>query len=166
MGQIFTGHKVVVSIFLFTFWIAVEEKLQFAELLSGVMVTVLVIILTEKLSFNTSNNIKISSESIFRFINYTFLLFRDIIAANFEVAKIVLSPRMGIKPLVMEYRHGLNRDLTQFLYANSITLTPGTLTVMMDDENITVHILDRNRFANIKEWKVGEQLMRLDGDTR
>ena len=68
----------------------------------------------------------------------------ELLKANIQVAKVVLSPRIRIRPGVIAYRMGVKTDGGITLLANSITLTPGTLSVDVspDQRTLYVHALD------------------------
>ena len=68
-------------------------------------------------------------------------LFREIIKANFAVVKAVLSPDMEISPSLIEIDMEQESDLGRTVFANSITLTPGTVSIVLDEKKILVHAL-------------------------
>lgn len=65
-----------------------------------------------------------------------------LVRANFDVARRVLLPTLPIRPGVVQVRTGLKSPLGRLLLANSITLTPGTLTVDVEDDLLTIHWID------------------------
>lgn len=66
----------------------------------------------------------------------------EIVKANWDVAKIILSPRMKIQPHIFKTKATQLSDVGLTTYANSITLTPGTVTISMDDEGMfEIHAL-------------------------
>ena len=73
-------------------------------------------------------------------------LFYQIIVANFEVAYIVLHPRMRekIDPHLIRFKTSLKRPISKVTFAQSITLTPGTITVTIDEDEFLVYALTRN----------------------
>jgi multicomponent Na+:H+ antiporter subunit E len=68
--------------------------------------------------------------------------FRALVVANFDVARRVVSPSLPIRPAVVEVRTGLRSALGRMLLANSITLTPGTLTIDVEGDRLLVHWID------------------------
>lgn len=70
-------------------------------------------------------------------------LIKEIVKANIDVARIILSPRLPITPTMVRVRTSQRTDLGRALYANSITLTPGTVSVGMEDGDIIVHAITR-----------------------
>ena len=73
-------------------------------------------------------------------INFT----RELIVANIQVLKIVLSPRINIRPGIIAFKTECKTPLGITLLANSITLTPGTLSVDISEDQTTIfiHTLD------------------------
>lgn len=77
----------------------------------------------------------------FGLVAYAFWLLGQIALANLAVARKVLAPR-AIAPTMVRYRTQSGLDLSRVIFANSITLTPGTVTVEIEDDAILVHALD------------------------
>lgn len=75
-------------------------------------------------------------------IGYFFWLLVEIAKANWAVTKIVLSPKMSITQHLFAVPYTQKSDVGQVIFANSITLTPGTLTVETDLGYFLVHALD------------------------
>ncbi len=75
-------------------------------------------------------------------LRYLLVFFRALIEANIDVARRVISPSLPIRPGVVEARTTLTSPLGKLLLANSITLTPGTLSVDVEGEVIRVHWID------------------------
>lgn len=72
-------------------------------------------------------------------IIYIVVLIWDCIKANFDVAYRVLSPKMPIRPGIVKMKTTLKTDIAKTFLANSITLTPGTITVDVIDDDFYVH---------------------------
>ncbi len=77
----------------------------------------------------------------FRLVSYCLSMTYLIIKANIDVATRVLDPDLPINPAIVEYQTKLKSNLAKTIYANSITLTPGTLTVEIDKNKLYVHCL-------------------------
>lgn len=67
----------------------------------------------------------------------------EIIKANIDVAKVIVRPKMAIQPSVIEIKATQETELGQVIFANSITLTPGTVTIAIDRDILSVHALTR-----------------------
>ncbi len=76
-----------------------------------------------------------------RFLLYLPWLLKEILVANIRVAKVILSPRLPISPIMVVFRSTQKTDLGRVLYANSITLTPGTITTGVEGDQLEIHAL-------------------------
>ncbi len=71
---------------------------------------------------------------------YFFIFLRELIVANLDVVKIVLSPKLTMTPGIIAYKMDVHTDAGITLLANSITLTPGTLSVDLSEDRKTLYI--------------------------
>ena len=79
------------------------------------------------------------------FLGYLIWLTREVIKSSLAVAKIVLSPSLPISPRVARIRADSEHPYDQVLFANSITLTPGTITIFVNVfGTYTVHAIDKH----------------------
>jgi multicomponent Na+:H+ antiporter subunit E len=84
------------------------------------------------------------SEWLWRFpgmLRYAPWLFAEIVKANLQVARLVLDPRLPIDPVIVTFDSVLTSPLARTTFANSITLTPGTITLDVDGSSFTVHAI-------------------------
>ncbi|MEP6342491.1 MAG: Na+/H+ antiporter subunit E [Maricaulaceae bacterium] len=96
--------------------------------------------------------------------NYFTWLFREIAKANMDVVKAVLKPELDVSPGLITIPADQLTDIGKTMFANSITLTPGTVSVTMDDDKILVHALlsdsvtaeDFTEMATRSAWSVGD----------
>lgn len=133
----------VVYIYLI-FWIVLSENVKVQTLCIGIIISLLIAILNKDLIFsNRKLNFK---KNILRWIYYTIKLLKEILVSNFNVAKIVLSPQIIISPQIVTIKTKIKSDFNKAIFANSITLTPGTVTISIDEDKITVHCL-RDEFT-------------------
>lgn len=81
--------------------------------------------------------------AVFALMVYTGVLFRDLFVSGFQVARIVLDPRMPIRPGILAIPSGCDDETETALSAHAITLTPGELVVEIDDQGVMfTHCLD------------------------
>lgn len=76
-----------------------------------------------------------------RFWAYLPWLMKEIFVANVNVARIILNPKLPISPIVVHFRASQETDLCRTIYANSITLTPGTITTGVEGQELEIHAL-------------------------
>ena len=88
---------------------------------------------------------------LFQFFIYTFWLLYQIVLANLQVALLVLSPKLKIDPGIIVYRADrLRGDVAKTTFGNSITLTPGTVTLDIRDSDFHVHALAPSFARNLE----------------
>jgi multicomponent Na+:H+ antiporter subunit E len=76
-----------------------------------------------------------------RLLGYWFWLGREIISSSLQVTRIVLDPKLPISPRLIELQAGSDHAVDQVVLGNSITLTPGTLTIDLHNGMLKVHAL-------------------------
>ncbi len=76
-------------------------------------------------------------------LHYVFVLLTEIIKANGAVFKMIYSAKYHLEPAVVHFKTDLHTTFARVLLANSITLTPGTITVSLKDDEYIVHCLDK-----------------------
>ena len=150
--------------FLLLFWLILGADLTLVQALIGTLASFLVVWFNYDLVFNHQETSKLTFRLIGRFFRLAVVLVVAIVKANFHVAAIVLSPRMKIQPGFRKIRNPLRKDLNQALYANAITLTPGTLTVDLDDQGILVHGLETNSVSSLENSSLERAFVLLEAE--
>ncbi len=97
-------------------------------------------------------------------LSYFSWLFKEIVKANLQVVKAVLSPDMEVSPTMVKIPSSPNTEMGKTMFGNSITLTPGTVSVEMSEDEILVHALLEDmsdpagftEMADRSAWSVGE----------
>jgi multicomponent Na+:H+ antiporter subunit E len=96
-------------------------------------------------------------------IPYLLSLLAEIAKSNWMMARIVLSPALPVSPHFVLVRTRLRGELARVLYATSITLTPGTLSVSLRGDRLVVHAITREAAAGMRRWVIEDRLSRLEG---
>jgi multicomponent Na+:H+ antiporter subunit E len=131
----------IITIVLFSTWILLNNSLDLVLLIIGAVVSVSISLLfCTKCSI--FNQIKLSPKSLFYSFAYIFVFLIELIKSNLDVAYRVISPKLPINPGIVKVRTVLNSEIGRMVLANSITLTPGTLSIDIKDEFIYVHWID------------------------
>ncbi len=104
------------------------------EIIAGVIVALLVSLIAGRFLFQNEINGNVIVR-IFKAILYFFQFLWEMTKANLHVAYLVLHPMVPIKPGIVKIKSNLKNDSAITVLANSITLTPGTLTVDINPEN-------------------------------
>ncbi len=98
-----------------------------------------------------------------RGLAYWVWLIKEILKSNLTVARIILSPRLPISPTMRSVRASQRTDIGRVIYANSITLTPGTVSVHMADDEILVHALTRDGADSFDDPDMDRRITVLEG---
>lgn len=83
-------------------------------------------------------------KNFFLLLWYVIVLIVEILKANFAVVKMIFSVKYQIEPALVTFKSPLKTGFANFLLANSITLTPGTITVSSENGEFVVHCLDKD----------------------
>lgn len=89
-------------------------------------------------------------------------LLLEIAKSNVEVAKIILSGKMSIDPVMIRLKAGQATEMGQVIYGNSITLTPGTITVDIEDGELLVHALTQSGADGLDEGEMDRRITALE----
>ena len=123
---------------LFIFWLLLSGSLAPDAILVGLGVSLAIaLLLREGLSFFTE--FRFTPAAIVAGFGYYGFFFKELVRSNLRLARIVLSPALPIEPAIVRVRTRLRSRMGRLMLANSITLTPGTLTVEMEGEWLYVH---------------------------
>lgn len=134
--------KKFISLFLslLVIWIAIAG-INIQELMLGAIVAgILSYILSSYLDFSIS--FTIIPKLILFILLYIPTLIIELIKANLDVAKRVLDPKLPINPGIVKVPTQVKGEVGKLVLANSITLTPGTISIDADDENVYIHWID------------------------
>jgi multicomponent Na+:H+ antiporter subunit E len=93
---------------------------------------------------------------------YTPWLLWEILKANVDVARRILSPRLPIDPRVIRVKASQRSDVGRVVYANSITLTPGTVSLRIEDDEIEVHALTAEAAAGLQDGRMDRRVSWLE----
>ncbi len=152
-------RTIALSVVLFMFWIVLVQSFKANDLIIGLFCAVGVAIISQLLLSDQMESLDIGADQVFRLAAYLPYLLFQIIKANIDVAEIVLDPRLPISPVIVKFKFALKEDLPQVILANSITLTPGTLTVDVQDDTFFIHCLAEHHAESIFDWTLQDRTM-------
>ncbi len=132
-------------IILYIAWIFLSGKFDLFHLSLGLISCLIVATISNDLLFNErQKSLPSRFKEAFRFVAYSFWLLWQIVLANFHVIGLAISPRQlerELDPHIFTFKTRLTTDFAKFVLANSITLTPGTVTVRIVDDVFHVHAI-------------------------
>jgi multicomponent Na+:H+ antiporter subunit E len=136
---------ILTFLIVFAMWLVFSGKFKTPFIVMGIISSLLVAFFSHDLLFPKRTVFKGMSFTWFKFITYIPWLIYQIVLANLHLLYLVFHPRMNelINPQIIKFKSKLNNDMAQVTFANSITLTPGTITVYLSIYgDFTVHSID------------------------
>jgi multicomponent Na+:H+ antiporter subunit E len=134
---------IITFLILFLHWVLWSGKFDAFHLSLGAVSCALVTFMSHDLLFKREKFSPRHAVEVIRFIKYIPWLIYQILLANIHVAYLALSPRMPIDPEIVKLKTRLKTDISMAVFANSITLTPGTITADIRDGEYYVHALSK-----------------------
>lgn len=134
-----TKSRIIVFIFALIVWFALTDIKDYQEALIGIAISALITFLAGQFLITTEKS-QHPAKRFLHFIIYIFRFFWEMIKANFEVAYLVIHPMLPIKPGIVKIKTKLTKDSAITVLANSITLTPGTMTVDVNKDKGELYI--------------------------
>jgi multicomponent Na+:H+ antiporter subunit E len=123
---------------LLLIWLIANNTLAIDTVITGVIITAAI-----SLAFATFSRVysvvRWSPRVIFHYLIYFGVFIQELVKANLNVMWVVFSPRINIKPGIVEIKTELTSPMGRLALANSITLTPGTLVVDMRGDSLFIH---------------------------
>ena len=152
-------------VILFAFWLLLSGRFQAKYIIIGAIAAALVTFLTNDLFYMVLQRgerpgirIRRILLQMGRFLLYIPWLLLQIIQANLQVAYLVLHPRMPIEPGLLLFRTKMRKGIARVTLGNSITLTPGTITVSLEDGNYIIHNLKPPLASSLVEGKMQNKI--------
>ncbi len=147
---------------LLLFWVIIVETLAIHIFLLGLISIAAIIYISKEYILTEEVRFPLHILNLARIGSYILKLVYAIIVANIQVAQIVLSRDMHITPTFIRFKSPVEKDVTKAVLGNSITLTPGTLTVSIEEDKFVVHGLTRAHAENLLDWYMSDQLKLME----
>lgn len=152
----------VTAIIMFAFWMLLSGEFSFILILSGIASSLFVSYLSHDLLIGKANA-KQGFKKFFRIIKYTPWLILQILIANIDLVYRTLHPRMLIDPMMISFKNKTKTDMGVTVLANSITLTPGTVTIEADKGNFVVHAISKEAADSLKKGTMQRKVRQIEG---
>lgn len=135
----------------FALWIAFNGKITAEIAIIGVVVSLAVYLFVCKfMNYSPKKDARMFC-NFFRGIAFAAILVWEIIKANINVMNFILSEKYEVEPTIVHFKTRLKSDAKRVALANAITLTPGTITVTLEQDEYTVHCLDKDFAKGIED---------------
>lgn len=153
-------HTVSLSFLLTTFWLLNSGHNSILMLSLGAASIVFVLYLVHRMDVvdHESQPVHLT----LKFPAYCAWLIKEIILANFLVVKHIWLPKESISPTMKTIKASQKTDMGKVIYANSITLTPGTVTVNLQGDEFMVHALCRESIEELEAGDMDHRVSQLE----
>ena len=102
-------------------------------------------------------------KKIGQFTGYLFTVIAEVIKANTQVIYFILSSKYEVQPKMVHFKTDLKNEISRVALANCITLTPGTITVSLTEDEYVVHCLDEELAEGMDDSVFVKKLHKLEG---
>lgn len=152
---------VLLGLMLAAIWLLLSGLFKPLLLVLGLLAVLLTLWLTGRMKILDAESHPVAAA--FHYLPYWPWLVGEIVKSSIDVARRVLSPRMPISPTVFEVRASQRTAVGRVVLANSITLTPGTVTLDVDGDRLRVHALSRESVDYLLQGEMDRRVSRAEG---
>ncbi len=155
----------ITTIVMFSFWILLSGEFTFILITSGVIASLIVAYLSHDI-FIGKADLKTETGRVFKFTKYVPWLLWQVIVSNVEIAYLVLSPKLLVDPQLVRFKPDVRTDLGIVTLANSITLTPGTVTIDANREEFVIHAIWQKSAEGIISGEMQQKVKWIEGEVK
>lgn len=161
---LFQKKYIILFVSLFLFWLVLSSSFAIESVLIGIVASIAVTVYSKDIVFAEEETSLYKFSGVIELIRFVWHLIIEVIKANIGVVKIVLDPSLPISPrfVVVAIPDNLKKNFNKVVYANAITLTPGTLTVDILGEGYLIHALNEDAVNGIKGSVLEKYIMKVE----
>ncbi|RMH37494.1 MAG: ABC transporter permease [Nitrospirae bacterium] len=142
---------------LWVIWLALSGSYTFANMVVGAVVAAGVVWINPMPAVAAP----LSWRTLVRALVYIPWLFGRMVASSIHMARLVLDPRLPINPQVVRYTPTCRNAWAIVFMANSVTLTPGTVTIHADEHELLVHAIDEESADDLMSGRLEQKIAPL-----
>lgn len=149
----------LIAILLFILWCLFSGQASATLAFIGILSTIFSIYIYRKLKITELvifEKIKISN-----FLSYLPFLIKEIFLSAINMSKIIWGYNLTCSPVFGPIKTNINSNLGKFIFVNSITLTPGTISVKLDKDTIFVHAIEKKSFYSITDSEMERKIINI-----
>ena len=154
---------IMASVVLFALWLLLSGHFGAFLLSLGVLSCVFVAWASEKLGLFSKDFSTL--KFILKVPGFLPWFFIEVVKSNIDVSLRILHPKLPIEPNIMTLDASQHSDLATAIYANCITLTPGTYSLDLDENNIEVHSLTKVLAKNLQTGEMNRRISALESNS-
>lgn len=153
----------LLAVALYAFWILMSGYFTPFLLAAGAGAALAVALLARSMAIADSEGHPV--HLTLSAITYWPWLFKEIFKSGVQVSRIILDPKLPISPTLVRFKPGQQSTVGLVTHANSITLTPGTITVEAGRDEFLVHGLTREGAQGCIDSEMNRRVRRFEGST-
>ena len=147
---------------LFLMWIILNGAITWEIVLIGLAVSAALTLFWHRVFGGYSGRILPSPKTFGNGVCYVLTLIWEMIRSNLQVMGMILQPSTQLRPQLVLFHSGLKKETSNTVLANSITLTPGTITVSMEGDAFCVHALDASLAKDLGAGPLAQRLGKME----
>lgn len=147
---------------LFALWLLLSNHFEPLFIFFGVATCTAAVHVSARMGIVDAQSVPIHLAG--RAVRYLPWLAWEIFRSNFALARIILSPRIRVDPRIVRFRASQRTELGRFVHANSITLTPGTVTAGVAGDDFEVHAIVHGDADGTEDSPMNQRVSRLEGN--
>ncbi|MTV24338.1 hypothetical protein FTX61_02715 [Nitriliruptoraceae bacterium ZYF776] len=164
-GRVRRIRQAVLVLLLFAFWVGLSGRLDPLFLVLGALSSLAVALAATPLFEATLGGAgRHPWVKVWRLVPYGAWLLGRMVVSAFQIARIVLDPRIPPEPGIVRFRTQLSSPAARAMLANSITLVPGTMTLEVDGDEITMHSFTPDATDDLASAAMQDRIARIFGD--
>ena len=154
-------HAISLGLLLAVIWLLLSGHYTLLLISFGVLSVALVVLLALRMDVvdHEGHPLHLNSQAL---VIYWCWLLKEIFVSNIYVCRLILSPAMPISPTVIALRSSQSSDLARVIFANSITLTPGTVTIDIDGDITEVHAITEETATSLLQGSMDRKVTALE----
>ena len=156
------ARSIGLGIALFVLWLLLSGIYTPLLIILGIFSSALVAWIAHRM--NVADHEGFPIHFTWKAITYWPWLLWEIVKANIDVSRIIIKKEPSISPILFRIPADQSTELGQVTYANSITLTPGTVSIAVGEGMIDVHALTQEAAEDLKTGRMNERVCRLEGN--
>ena len=153
-------HSMSLGLGLFGVWLLLSGFFEPLLLGLGVLSCVIVVLIANRMDVIDHEGHPVHLG--WRILTYWLWLAVEIVKANLDVARRILDPKLPIHPVVVRVKASQASELGQVIYANSITLTPGTVSMQVDGGEILVHAIAQEMAEDLESGEMDRRVTAVE----
>ena len=154
------GHLINLAALLFAIWVGLSGHFNPLLLGIGLASTALAVHLAHRMDvFDHETH---PAMLTYRLVRYWIYLTGEVVKSSIDVTWRILRPGKNISPQLVRLPLPQKGELARVIYANSITLTPGTVSFNVSDDHVTVHALEEGAIAELMDGEMNDRVAELE----